>query len=221
MIEQQINSVRIYTSIFLKIYDFLVLHIFGPYVWKCDVRHFTALYERFLSDDHADIGVGTGYFLDRCGGDVSAQKITLFDINTNCLNYSTKRLKRYSPKAYVQHALSPFPMLEQEYSSICIGGLIHCLPGTMSTKCQVFDSLQTIAKEQSQIFGYTLINAGMKKNFRAEFLMYMLNALKLINNKNDSLEDLTNEISKRYSEYSVTKVGCMAFFSASKRKVIP
>jgi len=58
-----------------------------------------------ISDKHLDIGVGTGYFLDRCRFPSTAPKIALFDLNPHSLAKSAKRLRRYNPSCYMGNAL--------------------------------------------------------------------------------------------------------------------
>ena len=74
------DGVRIYQPILLSIYDFLIMRVLTPYVWRCPAHHYTDLYRDFMSRDHADIGVGTGYVLDRCAYEPGAVRIALFDL---------------------------------------------------------------------------------------------------------------------------------------------
>lgn len=56
----------VYTERLLAAYDFLVLGVSNRWVWKCSTRRLEELYARHITANHLDVGVGTGYLLDRC-----------------------------------------------------------------------------------------------------------------------------------------------------------
>lgn len=64
--EQALAGQAIYTKSVLAIYDFWVHGISNHLIWRCPAMHLQALYDRHVSLNHMDVGVGTGYFLDRC-----------------------------------------------------------------------------------------------------------------------------------------------------------
>ena len=71
----------IYTPKLLSIYDLLVLGLSNRFIWKCPTPRQLAHYDRHVSANHLDVGVGTGYFLDRCLFPVTAPRVALMDIN--------------------------------------------------------------------------------------------------------------------------------------------
>lgn len=56
----------VYTAGFLRFYDLLVLRFNGHLAWRCGPGRLVRMYDEHVSARHLDIGVGTGYFLDKC-----------------------------------------------------------------------------------------------------------------------------------------------------------
>jgi hypothetical protein len=64
------------------------------------------------------------------------------------------------------------------------------------------------------VFGCTILNKGVKKSRLAQWTMNRLNMQKVFTNLEDDLDDLREELSKRYQRYDVQVIGCMAVFWA-------
>src|SRR5439155_20122042 len=61
------RSVAVYTKSYLEaVYDPLVVHFSCRYAWKCPNRRVLDFYNEHVSACHLDVGVGTGYFLEKC-----------------------------------------------------------------------------------------------------------------------------------------------------------
>ncbi len=80
----------IYTRPFLTLYDLSMLGFFCSYIWICPSRHILGLYDQYVSANHLDIGVGTGYFLDHCKIPAANPRIALMDLNPNSLEIVQK-----------------------------------------------------------------------------------------------------------------------------------
>ena len=91
------KGAAVYTPLALALYDLAVLRISNSFVWECDSRVLLDFYNQHISDKHLDIGVGTGYFLDKCRFPSTAPTIALFDLTPHSLARSAKRLRRYNP----------------------------------------------------------------------------------------------------------------------------
>ncbi len=50
----------IYTPLTLALYDIVVLQLSNPLIWRCATKRILALYDRYATDNHLDVGVGTG-----------------------------------------------------------------------------------------------------------------------------------------------------------------
>lgn len=75
------KGAAVYTPLALAFYDLAVLRLSNSLVWQCSSDVLLDFYNQRISDKHLDIGVGTGYFLDKCRFPSTAPKIALFDLN--------------------------------------------------------------------------------------------------------------------------------------------
>lgn len=89
-----------YTKRLLSVYDVLALGVSSRLVWRCPKERALAHYNRHVSNNHLDVGPGTGYFLDHCHFNSTNPRIALFDLNPNCLEMASHRIARYEPEVY-------------------------------------------------------------------------------------------------------------------------
>ena len=66
-----------FTRTGLALYDLLVLRGLCRWVWRCPNERILAAYRRHLSNNHLEVGVGTGYFLDRARFSDAAPRVAL------------------------------------------------------------------------------------------------------------------------------------------------
>ena len=52
------DSIKAYTKLGLRVYDWLVMHLFLKYVWGCNPDDLVDHYRKHVTSNHADIGVG-------------------------------------------------------------------------------------------------------------------------------------------------------------------
>jgi hypothetical protein len=208
------DSIRIYTRANLRLYDAVVMGVLARHVWGCPADRFVEHYRRHITSNHADIGVGTGYCLDRCGFATPDPRLVLIDLQLNCLEYAARRLARYRPQILRRDVLQPMPKLSRRFDSVALGGVLHCLPGGMRDKGRVFDSLQSLMHPGSKLFGYSLVIDPARRRLRGEVVLDLLNNLRVIDNSGDRASDLARELSSRFAQSSVEQVGYLAFFSA-------
>ncbi|PUA29789.1 MAG: hypothetical protein B0W54_04300 [Cellvibrio sp. 79] len=208
------DGARIYSRCLLACYDFLIYRVLSPYVWRCDPRHFLELYQRNMSGNHADVGVGTGYFLNQCSYKPGAVRIGLFDLQPNCLRYTAARLARFQPETFECDALEPIPFTGKRFSSIGLGGILHCIPGDLTEKGIVFDAITSLMEPTSRVFGYTILNQGVRKTLFSRIVFFLLHRMKVINGASDSAAQLHVELNKRFKSVDVRVVGCIALFNA-------
>ncbi|MGB5086999.1 MAG: class I SAM-dependent methyltransferase [Methylocystis silviterrae] len=205
----------IYTPNMLAIYDVLVLGLSNRWIWKCPTPRLLAHYDRHISGNHLDAGVGTGYFLDRCRFPTPTPRVALMDLNRDALQFSARRIARYEPETYVRNVLENIDFDGAKFDSLGVNYLLHCLPGDMATKARAFDFLSPLMSPGAVVFGSTLLQGGVERSFAAQRLMAFYNSKGVFSNTQDDLETLTRELEKRFSAVSVETVGCAALFSAT------
>ena len=137
-----------YTPLTLAFYDLAVLQFSNSLVWQCSSQMLLNFYNQHISDNHLDIGVGTGYFLDRCRFLSSAPTIALFDLNPHSLAKSAKRLSRYNPSCYMGNALHRIDIGRSGFDSIALNYLLHCLPGNLASKSIVFEHVKPLLRDR-------------------------------------------------------------------------
>jgi hypothetical protein len=202
----------IYSRPVLSVYDFFVLGFSNMFVWRCPSRLILAFYNEHISDNHLDVGVGTGFFLDRCQFPVPHPRLTLVDLNPNSLQVTAQRLQRYQPETYIADVLEPLPFKAAQFDSLALNYVLHCLPGTLRSKGVVFGSLKPWLNKDGVIFGTTILGAGVKKNFLAKRLMRAYNSKKIFGNTYDHAADLEKGLQENFRDYTLHVVGCVAFF---------
>ena len=138
----------VYTPKILSVYDIVVLGISNSLVWKCPSERIEAHYNANLTDNHLDIGVGTGYFPDRCQFPSDHPRIALMDLNPNTLAFASKRLARCQPETYRQNILNPIEHNIVPFDSIGMNDLFHCVPGSMTEKAVAFDHLRKLMNQR-------------------------------------------------------------------------
>jgi SAM-dependent methyltransferase len=203
----------VYSRQLLSVYDLYVLGFSNTFVWQCPSRLILDFYNAHLSGKHLDVGVGTGYFLDKCKFPTRHPTLVLADINPNSLHASAKRRKRYHPTTYRANVLAPFQLDEADFDTIALNYLLHCLPGNLLSKGAAFRNLKALLNENGGvIFGTTILGAGTKQNFLAKVFMRAYNSKGIFSNLNDNEADLERVLKDNFRDYSIRIVGCAAFF---------
>lgn len=206
----------IYTKYGLSEYD-RVTSFVGRFLWRCSWGRLVKLYNQNVSGNHLDVGVGSGYFLDRCRFPVKNPRITLVDLNPNSLEFAKTRIDRYQPITYQANILEPIALEPNQFDSVGLNYLFHCIPGTLATKTKVaFENLKPLMKENAVLFGSTVLGEGVKHNYLGKVLMEIYNSTGVFNNWQDNVSDLEEALKASFSSYSVKVIGCTAVFTARK-----
>ena len=157
--------------------------------------------------------MGTGYFLDRCRFPSQTPRIALLDLNPNTLKFTAQRIQRYQPKTYCRNVLEPIAIDTMKFDSVGINYLLHCLPGSIEFKAVAFDQLKALMNPNAVLFGSTLLQGGISRNWLAKRLMGVYNKKGIFSNQHDDLDGLQHALSERFREVSIEVVGCAALFS--------
>jgi hypothetical protein len=212
--EQVVAGQAVYTKQALRAYDFLVLGISNRFIWKCPTQRLVEHYNRHITANHADVGVGTGYFLDKCRFPSSSPRVALIDLNLNTLEFASQRISRYKPETYRRSVLEPIGIDAPKFDSVGLNYLLHCLPGSIASKSMAFDHVKALMNPKAVLFGSTLLQGGVHRDRSARHLMSVYNKKGIFSNEADDLESLKEELRKRFTNVSVEVVGCAALFAA-------
>jgi ubiquinone/menaquinone biosynthesis C-methylase UbiE len=203
----------VYSKQVLSVYDLYVLGFSNTFVWRCPSRLILDFYNEHISGKHLDVGVGTGYFLDKCKFPVPNPVIALADINTNSLQATAKRLQRYNPTVHIANVLEPLIFESANFDSIALNYLLHCLPGNLLDKEAVFRNLRSLLNHnRGVVFGTTILGKGVEQNFLARTLMQVYNSKGIFGNMDDNATDLETVLQNNFRDYAIHVVGCVAFF---------
>jgi hypothetical protein len=204
-----------YTSLTLRFYDSLVLGFTNRFVWRCNSRELLALYQANVSGCHLDVGVGTGYFLDRVLFPIAHPAITLLDVNPTCLAMTSRRIARYTPRLVEANVLDPLPSIGP-FSSVGLCYLLHCVPGGIPVKAIIFDHLKAVMAPAARIFGATIVQGSTPRSWAAQRLLDLYNATGVLTNASDTVEDLEVELASRFRKVDVRLRGTVALFQAQR-----
>ena len=211
------RGASVYSSTTLAFYDFVVYGFNAPLLWRVKPDHLLDWYNRHVSDTHLDIGVGTGYFLDKCHFPGPSPEICLMDLNENSLRVTAKRISRYSPQTVSGDALQPLPFKDNRFSSVGLNFLLHCMPGDFSYKAGLFDNVARCMAPEGVIFGSTILNLQKNMNWMAKRVFSTFNRRGIFCNQADSPDALRRELEKRFTDVHIDMKGVVALFSGRRK----
>ena len=203
-----------YNKALLAFYDFYVLGVSNSFVWKCKTQRLLEHYDRNVTANHFDVGVGTGFLLDRCTFPRATPKITLGDLNMNCLAKVRKRIRRYNPTTVQMNVLDPLTYPHGHFDSIGMNYLLHCLPGPFSRKLSILKPLGTLLNQGGVLFGSTILGEEAPHNSFGRFLMKTYNRKRVFCNTRDTSAELRSALLTTFGNAQIEIEGCVALFRA-------
>lgn len=214
------DGIKAYTPLSLKLYDWWVLRVSNRYAWKCSTeRHLIPHFRNNIKNNHLDIGVGTGYYLtftpDFCN-------ISLLDLNTSSLEAANARVRRSRVKESILHdVFNPYPShMREQYDSVSMFYLLHCLPGEMSDKSEVIANASALLTKDGRLFGATILGDDAGHNMFGRKLMKIYNKKGIFSNRTDNAEVLASVLSRYFYHVEITLKGQVALFKAERKKEI-
>ena len=208
----------VYSKFVLSIYDLWVLWISNRFIWKCPTYKLLEFFNKYVTTNHLDIGVGSGYFLDHCRFPSGTIRLGLMDLNRNSLEVTGKRVNRYKPEMYRLNVLETIGQEIEPFDSISLNYLFHCLPGRLSEKLVVLDNVDHLLNDNGIVFGSTILQQGVKRSCFAKQLMNLYNRKGVFCNKLDDIEDLNQFLLKKYTSCQIIVEGCVDLFWESNLK---
>jgi hypothetical protein len=204
----------IYNPLVLRLYDVLVLDVSNTLVWRCPKQRILRMYDSNVTGEHLDVGVGSGFYLDKCRFPVERPRITLVDLNPNALAFAARRIARYEVRTHRANVLAPLGLPEASHGSASLGYLLHCVPGDMRAKAVVLSHVAAAVRSGGTVFGSTIVAEGGSIGSAARFVMGRYNARGIFHNSHDSADVLDAELGARFASHRLTVQGCVALFEA-------
>jgi hypothetical protein len=193
-----------------------VLGIVNPLVWRCPTARLRRQYQEHVTSRHLDIGVGTGYFLDRVRWPDARPSITLVDLNDTALAVTARRIARYRPHPVRRNALEPLAGLPAApFGSVGLGYLLHCVPGTMPDKASaLFAAVSGVLAPTGVVFGSTILAAEPGTPRTPRGLMRYFNRHDILHNQGDTRHALEQALAAAFTRYRLEQIGSVALFEA-------
>lgn len=172
-----------------------------------------------LGNNHLDIGVGTGFYLTHAP---ESSLISLMDLNEASLNAASTR----AGKSKIQHKIchdvfEPYPAaLHDQFDSISMFYLLHCLHGNISTKTCVIRNAAQALTDDGTLYGATIVGDGVVHNTFGQKLMSIYNQKGIFSNTEDSKEGLKQMLSEHFEDVKTKVKGTVVMFSASGKNSI-
>lgn len=211
---QLIKSQRYFNRVTLAFYDLFLYGFISNYVWGCNPKLLDAHYAKHISGNHLDVGVGTGYLLNRVSFPNTKPRLALMDLSPSCLTKTANRLARYNPETYQQNILQPIALGINKFDSIGINSVMHCIPGSFKDKGIAFQHLKTLLNDNGVLFGTTVLAKGVKPNWLARYFLKFFNFIGVFINHEDSLDELTEALNKHFKNVEISVEGSTAIFVA-------
>ncbi|MEM7363573.1 MAG: class I SAM-dependent methyltransferase [Pseudomonadota bacterium] len=201
-----------------RLYEFGLYQIVTPYFWQCPTETLMDNYVENISENHLEVGVGSGYFLKRTLCADFVKRLVLVDLNRNCLEKSATHLQTFAPQLLHHNILEPLQQTDRQhqFSSAGMNYVLHCIPGGVSSQLRVFKHVKSVLRVGGVFFGATLIEKPAMHAIRAWLLMKLLAAVGIFHNRMHTIADLRQSLESHFGQVEITTVGHAAVFRAVK-----
>ena len=236
----------IYNSLVLRIYDWVVPGILNRFVWRCPTSCVRSLFNEHLSARHADIGIGTGFFLAHAyrargtkqqrhqsllGSECFAERLILLDAHPATLNYCETRLQRLGVFAENQIETHEINVTDDRQlaelaaiigqngmlDSVSANYLFHCLPnGLQSSEPSIAFAKQVLAKD-GVFFGSMILAEQTDKRLVTKTIAGLFRRLNIFGRRKDRLSELRGLLNKHFEFCDIQLRGCVAVFVAKQK----
>lgn len=206
----------VYNRATLLAYDFWVLGVSNRWAWKCPTTALLAHFNRHVGHRHLDIGVGTGYLLDRCRFPSRNPEVVLADLNPASLATAAQRIRRLQPRTCQVNVLEPFDLPGAPFDSVSMNYLLHCLPGALADKAPAIHHAALHLRPGGVLFGATILGDAARHNAFGALLMRLYNTRGIFGNREDTAEALREALARELQDVEVHVLGKVALFSGRR-----
>ena len=212
-------SVYSFPLLLRYIYDIWVLGLSNTFIWRCPTSTILLpLFKRHVSNNHLDIGVGTGYYLAKTPFPHDA-RITLCDLNADCLAAAKGRVGREGTRCLEYDIEKPLPLpVDEKFGSISLMYLLHCMPGPPERKGKIFGHLKERLEGEGVLFGATILGRGVEHDFLARTWMSVLNNKGIFGNRGDGTDVFLDALKENFEDVDARVEGMVLLFTAKGPK---
>lgn len=210
------RSQQYFNKISLFFYDLILYGVISKFAWGCSIRLLDGQYRKYATANHLEVGVGTGFLLNRVVFPSPAPRVALMDLSPECLEKTRQKVARHAPQAYRQNLLEPVAEQIAPFDSIAINYVMHCVPGSFQEKGVAFTHLLPLLSDNGVLFGSTVLSQGVQKNILAKPFMGWMNHLGVFNNREDNARDLEAYLRANFSVIEFRVVGVTAIFAVKR-----
>lgn len=207
-----------YSHVMLELYDFLILKLSSMLIWRCRTSQLIELYRTHVSRQHLEVGVGTGYLLNRAVFPSHWVQLHILDCNPKVLQHAYYRLARYNPVLLLCNLMSDdWPALPKQ-QSIGMNYVWHALEGSLAERGQVFGKLAAQLSENGVLFGSSVIGVHDQMPKLSQRVSRHWLRVGLFNNREDRPDMLRAILSQHFFEVNVWQEGQVMLFIAKRPK---
>lgn len=207
---------EIYNPWSLRLHDLWAIYFSNRFIWRCPKKHILEHCQKNISNNHLDIGVGTGYYLKKCHFPPSPD-LSLLDINPHNLHAANHKVKSLNPTRYQADIFKPQTFLNNRFDSVSMINLLHCLPGDMRSKTKAIKHAVDMLKSNGILFGTTIISDSTYHTNLSMMISKLYNEKGVFSNEFDSLRALKHALSRYLDNIEVEVKGCVALFKGRKK----
>ena len=203
---------RDYNRALLTLYDPLVLGPIVRFVWRAPSDIMVQTYRDRIRVPHLDVGPGTGYFIDHAGLPDGSQ-VTLLDPNTNVLDRTSSRLRRFDLTVVEADVLKPLPV-SGPFRSAALNAVLHCLPGPRERKARAVAKIASVLAPDGVLFGATVLGTTGSHTRVARAVLRAFNRQGGFDNLDDSEASTRAILEASFDDVEITVIGSVASFVA-------
>ena len=205
-----------FSSMSHRLYDTGLYKFVTGSIWRCPTAVLFDNYADNVSNNHLEVGVGSGYFLHRILCSDFLDRLMLSDLNRRCLAKSKARLDAFAPETLQHDIRDPLPPTANGFRSLGMNYVLHCVPGRFSQDQSIFRNAHTALVDGGVFFGATLIPGKFRDGVFSWLLMQILNGVGIFNNSDHRRDELKGALEVYFGKVDVTMIGNAAVFVAVK-----
>lgn len=207
-----------YSHVILELYNFLILKLSSVLIWRCRTQRLIQLYRSHVSRQHLEVGVGTGYLLNRAVFPSHWVTLHILDCNAKVLRHAYYRLARYNPVMVLCDLMSDdWPALPKQ-QSIGMNYVWHALEGSLQERGRVFGKLAAQLSENGVLFGSSVVGIHDRMPKLSQQVSRHWLRVGLFNNQSDQPDTLRAILKEYFLEVSVWQEGQVMLFVAKHPK---